>query len=74
MFEPWVRMVLLLQVKPLPPNIVSILVSSRGTERQKIDRQHLVTTKEGEKVIMNQLRSSREFNRNMKDLIARLFY
>ena len=49
-------------------------VSSRGTERQKIDRQHLVTTKEGEKVIMNQLLSSREFNRNMKDLIARLFY
>ena len=41
---------------------------------QKIDRKHMVTTKEGEKVIMNQLRSIREFNRSMKDLIVRLFY
>ena len=41
---------------------------------QTIDRKHMVTTKEGEKVIMNQLRSIREFNRSMKDLIVRLFY
>ena len=41
---------------------------------QKIDCEHMVTTKEGEKVIMNQLRSIREFNRSMKDLIVRLFY
>ena len=35
------------------------------------DRRHIVTTKEGGKSIMNQLRSLREFNLAMKELIVR---
>ena len=67
------------QAPPAPPIVSNPGVSSRGTEvqiepPQTIDRKHMVTTKEGEKVIMNQLRSIREFNRSMKDLIVRLFY
>ena len=67
------------QAPPAQPIVSNPGVSSRGTETQieppqKIDRKHTVTTKEGEKVIMNQLRSIREFNRSMKDLIVRLFY
>ena len=67
------------QAPPAPPIVSNPGVPSRGTEvqiepPQTIDRKHMVTTKEGEKVIMNQLRSIREFNRSMKDLIVRLFY
>ena len=67
------------QAPPAQPIVSNPGVSSRGTEvqiepPQTIDRKHMVTTKEGEKVIMNQLRSIREFNRSMKDLIVRLFY
>ncbi|OLQ00764.1 hypothetical protein AK812_SmicGene16545 [Symbiodinium microadriaticum] len=67
------------EAPPAQPIVSNPGVSSRGTEMQieppqKIDRKHMVTTKEGEKVIMNQLRSIREFNRSMKDLIVRLFY
>ena len=63
------------QAPPAQPVVSDPGVSSRGTEAQieppqKIDRKHMVTTKEGEKVIMNQLRSIREFNHSMKDLIV----
>ena len=49
------------QAPPAQPIVSNPGVSSRGTEMQieppqKIDRKHMVTTKEGEKVIMNQLR------------------
>ena len=58
---------------PARPIVSDPGVSSRGTEK-RIDRQHIVTSKEGEKLIMNKLRSLREFDLDMKDLIVRLFY
>ena len=58
---------------PAQPIVSDPGVSSRGTEK-RIDRQHIVTTKEGEKLIMNKLRSLRDFDLDMKDLIVRLFY
>ena len=68
---------------PAQPIVSDPRVSSRGTEMEiepttqpatKLDRQHIVTTKNNEKQIMSQLRSCREFNRDFKDLIVRLFY